>query len=150
MDAIVGSHLKKQDADVPTDDAFNGIDWVAIYFGAHWAPPCRLFTGHLKKFYDEINKDNKKFEVVFVSIDGSEQAFKKNFSEMPWLAINYNDESQVNNIKQRYGVNGIPCLVIVDPKTASLVKYDGRQDIQQMDAETCVKKWEEDKAAQNN
>ena len=48
---------------------------------------------------------------------------------MPWLAINFSDEAQVNNIKQRYGVNGIPCLVIVDPTTGNLITYDGRRDV---------------------
>ena len=91
-----------------------------------------------------MNKDGKQFEVVFVSIDGSEDAFNRNYSEHPWLAVNYNDESQVNNIKQRYGVNGVPCLVIVDPATCNLVTYDGRKDIVREPSQ-CLSKWDDDK-----
>ena len=121
MDQIVGATLKKQDADVACAGAFGDAKYVGIYFGAHWAPPCRLFTGQLKTFYETANAGGKQFEVVFVSIDGSEDAFKRNFAEMPWLAVNYNDEAQVNNIKQRYGVYGPPALLFFDAQGQELL-----------------------------
>ena len=39
-----------------TEFSTNGR-FVCFYFGAHWAPPSRLFTTNLDKFYTEINKD---------------------------------------------------------------------------------------------
>ena len=146
MEQIVGASLKKQEADIPIEQAFAGVKYVGIYFGAHWAPPCRLFTGQLKSFYEQANASSKEFEIVFVSIDGSMEAFKRNFADMPWLAINFDDEAQVNNIKQRYGVNGIPCLVIVDPTTQALITYDGRKDIVK-DPSSCMAAWEAAKAS---
>lgn len=67
-------------------------DFITIYFGAHWAPPCRLFTPTLAEFYHKVNEDDKKIEVIFCSIDGNENAFERSYSEMPWAAIPYTDE----------------------------------------------------------
>ena len=69
--------------------------FIAIYFGAHWAPPCRLFTTTLSEFYSKINKDEKLLEVVFCSIDGNEAAFERNYNQMPWCAIPYTEESRI-------------------------------------------------------
>ena len=33
-------------------------EYICFYFGAHWAPPCRIFTTQLaEKLYTECNKD---------------------------------------------------------------------------------------------
>jgi hypothetical protein len=53
------------------------------------------------------------FEVVFVSVDGNEAAFERNFAEMPWLAVAYADTARIASLKQRYGINGLPTLVIL-------------------------------------
>ena len=71
MDKVVGDELlKKGVADAPTVELMANIQFVGIYFGAHWAPPCRRFTSTLKTIYEEINKDGIKFEVIFCSQDG--------------------------------------------------------------------------------
>ncbi len=115
------------------------------YFGAHWAPPCRLFTTTLREFYLETNKDTaegeKLFEVIFVSLDGNDEAFKRNFKEMPWLGLSCKEETRVSALKQKYGVNGIPTLVITNHK-GDLISYDGRKDIQS-NAGEALKNWNE-------
>ncbi len=129
---------------IATGDVFYGdstkagsnfpAEFYGIYFGAHWAPPCRLFTTTLTEFYNETNKGiefgaKKPFEVLFVSLDGNEEAFRRNFSEMPWLGISPKEEARVSALKQKYGVNGVPTLVITKPN-GELITYDGRKDIQ--------------------
>ncbi len=74
-------------------------DFIGIYFGAHWAPPCRLFTPALAEFYNSLNRDGKVFEVIFCSIDGNEDAFERNYAEMPWTAIPFTDEQRIQNLK---------------------------------------------------
>ena len=120
--------------------------YYGIYFGAHWAPPCRLFTTTLSEFYKDVNKDansefEKPFEVLFVSLDGNHEAFLRNFREMPWLGVSCNEETRVSALKQKFGINGIPTLVITNLQ-GELISYDGRKDIQD-GAEAALKLWGE-------
>lgn len=48
---------------------------------------------------------------------------------MPFAAIPYTDEQRIQNLKQRFGINGIPTLVVLDRK-GEMVSFEGRTDIQ--------------------
>jgi nucleoredoxin len=85
MDLLFGPILLQQDQEVPTKEALKEAAVVAVYFGAHWAPPSRLFTERLIKFHNAIGLP--QFKIVFVSDDGNFNAFMKNFALMPWLAL---------------------------------------------------------------
>ena len=37
---------------------------VALYFSAHWCPPCRGFTPKLAAAYEMANEDEKKFDAM--------------------------------------------------------------------------------------
>ena len=71
-----------------TREAVGDSQFVGVYFGAHWAPPCRKFTASLAKVYEDISD---KLQIVFCSSDGDEDHFKRNFNDMKWYAIDYND-----------------------------------------------------------
>ena len=58
MNNIIGSELR-QGSSVVGLDAIGNSKFVAIYFGAHWAPPCRLFTKTLTDFYKQTNENGK-------------------------------------------------------------------------------------------
>ena len=62
-----------------------------IYFSAHWCPPCRAFTPQLAEWYKKFKKgaNGDNLEIVFVSSDRDETAFKEYFAEMPWHALSY-------------------------------------------------------------
>ena len=47
----------------------DGAEVVFLYFSAHWCPPCKQFTPLLANLYKDINKNNKRFEIIFVSLD---------------------------------------------------------------------------------
>ncbi len=127
MNNIIGTELR-QGTSLVGLDAIGNSKFVAIYFGAHWAPPCRLFTKTLTDFYKQTNENGKQVEVVFVSIDGNNDAFERNYKEMPWLAVPYNDEARISGLKQRFGINGIPTVIVVDNQ-GTLVTYEARKDI---------------------
>jgi len=55
---------------------------VALYFSAHWCPPCRAFTPVLKDFYEEVTDSaGEAFEIVFVSFDRSAEDLKSYMDE---------------------------------------------------------------------
>ena len=127
---ILGTELRQQAETVTLSAAISeSVKYVGIYFGAHWAPPCRLFTETLSGFYEKVNKDGVKLQVVFCSTDGNEAAFERNYAKMAWAAVPYNDEERAQSLRQRYGINGIPTLVIIDTN-GNLVSYEGRNEIQ--------------------
>ncbi len=92
-----------------------------------------------------INAEGKVFEVIFVSIDGNAEAFERNFAEMPWLAVPFSDDARIASLKQKFGINGIPTLIIVDTQ-GNLVRAEGREEITK-DAAAALEVWNNAKAA---
>ena len=129
MDGIIGESFRKGKDTVYLDTIMQSKDFIAVYFGAHWAPPCRLFTPQLTDFYKKINSEGLRLEVVLCSIDGNEAAFERNFGDMPWAAVPYNEDQRIQNLKQKFGINGLPTLIVLD-KRGDVISYDGRLDIQ--------------------
>ena len=86
---------------------------IGIYFSAHWCPPCRNFTPVLAEFYNKVNASGKVFEIVFASSDQDEMSFKNYLSTMPWIAII--SSSVIRSLQTKFGVFGIPRLVILKP-----------------------------------
>ena len=50
MEDLVGANVKVGNDSKPTAEHVSECNTIGIYFGAHWAPPCRLFNTNLKKF----------------------------------------------------------------------------------------------------
>lgn len=89
--------------------------YYAIYYSAHWCPPCRGFTPKLVDFYNKASRKYDNFEIIFVSSDRSEDAMADYMKEadMPWLALDY-DKKKASKALTKYAGGGIPCLVLVD------------------------------------
>lgn len=99
---------------------------VALYFSAHWCPPCQKFTPVLASIYTELKQKNEEFEVVFVSSDEDEESFNNYFKEMPWLAVPYTDLKTRKLLSNWFEVEGIPTLVILD-KQGKTLNTDGME-----------------------
>ncbi|MBT3636193.1 MAG: redoxin family protein [Opitutae bacterium] len=110
---------------------------VGFYFSAHWCPPCRAFTPSLVKFRDSNKKD---FEVVFVSSDKSPDAQMEYMKEtnMKWYTLPHRS-SEGNALSQKFGVRGIPALIIVSPDGETITK-NGRGDVSS-NASGAIKAW---------
>ncbi len=129
MEGIIGKSFRAGKDNVDLEVITKTPEFISIYFGAHWAPPCRLFTPMLTEFYTKINgSGDKKFEVIFCSNDGNEAAFERNYAEMPWLAIPFTDEQRIQNLKQKFGISGIPTLVVLD-RNGDVVTHEGRSEV---------------------
>lgn len=68
---------------------------------------------------------SKGLEVVFVSSDKDEEAFKEYFSEQPWLALDYADRKRKEQLSNKFGVSGIPSFIIVGAD-GTVINKDGR------------------------
>jgi nucleoredoxin len=97
---------------------------TALYFSAHWCPPCRRFTPELAKVYQGLKAEGyTKFEVVFVSSDADDHAFLDYFNDMPWLALPYENRELKTKLSDYFSVSGIPTLTILD-KNMNTVELD--------------------------
>jgi len=108
---------------VPVESLNNKI--VGLYFSAHWCPPCRRFTPELVKAYNKLKDSGKQFEIIFISSDRDEESFKEYFGEMPWLALPFADRDGKEKLSRKFGVSGIPTLIILD-SNGNILNKDGR------------------------
>mmetsp|Transcript_26613 Transcript_26613/g.61159 ORF Transcript_26613/g.61159 Transcript_26613/m.61159 type:complete len:420 (+) Transcript_26613:61-1320(+) len=123
-DVLAKAKLVSAAGPVTLDQALQGKTALALYFSAHWCPPCRGFTPQLAEWYKKSLKD-KGLEVIFVSGDRDEAAFKEYYAEQPWLALDYSDDKVNKQLNSTLKVDGIPSLVILD-KDLTVVNKEGR------------------------
>ena len=108
------------------DSKLTTSNLTAFYFSAHWCPPCRNFTPKLAEFYNRVNRDSKRIEIVFVSGDQDEESFQEYFNTMPWLAIPLGDPL-IDQLNSEHNVEGIPYLVVLNQ--GKVVSTNGREQV---------------------
>jgi len=125
--SFLGDSLVSKTGKINTSDALSGKKAIALYFSAHWCPPCRGFTPKLAEWYAK-DLQAKGLEVIFVSSDRDENAFNEYYGEQPWLALPFEDRARKEELSTKYKVNGIPSLVILDSE-GNTITTDGRSAI---------------------
>jgi len=85
---------------------------VGLYFSAHWCGPCRFFTPELVNVYEQCIEQGKKFEVVFISADHSQEAFDNYFKEMPWVALSFENTEIKTALGEVFKIEGYPSLIL--------------------------------------
>lgn len=94
---------------------------VLIDFWASWCPPCRRDMPHLVKVYKQYK--NKNFEIVGVSLDRTNDAWKKGIVD---LNITWPQMSDLKYWQSEgaalYGVNSIPHTVLIDKDGTIIAK----------------------------
>ena len=100
---------------------------VALYFGAHWCPPCEQFKPQLMRTYQSIRQNRQDFEVVYVSAGRTQAEFNQNFSSMPWLAVDFANGALRQSLQTTLNPAGsIPALVIVNAADGQIVNANAR------------------------
>lgn len=101
--------------------------FTAIYFSAHWCPPCRLFTPKLVEWYNDFQPKHKEFQLVFASSDKDEKAMLEYMNEMkmPWPAVRF-DQKKMSGVG-KFAADGIPYLVLIDEKGKDLTGKPGNE-----------------------
>jgi len=121
---------KRQGANYTKVDAVDQLKGkvVALYFSAHWCPPCRAFTPILRDFYEQL--DGQPFEIVFVSFDRSESDLKQYVAEAHgnWIVIPFGDP-EIRELTNKYSVEGIPALIVIK-SNGDVITKSARSDIQ--------------------
>merc|ERR1719330_722596 len=87
-----------------------------VYFSAHWCPPCRGYTPALSEAYGKSGKAGKEVAIAFVSSDRDQEAFDGYWGEMTFFALPYSERDRKQALCEKYGVKGIPTLVLLDGK----------------------------------
>jgi nucleoredoxin len=126
---LLGETLVSKAGNVATQDVLAGVKNVMIYFSAHWCPPCRGFTPQLAKAYKESSAAGKDTIVIFVSSDRDQAGFDEYYGEMPWHALPFDNSDLKGKLSQKFEVNGIPMLIVLDDK-GELVSANGRAEYQ--------------------
>ncbi|XP_059829531.1 nucleoredoxin isoform X5 [Hypanus sabinus] len=121
---VMAGPLIKNSGQVVNSSELDG-SYVGIYFSAHWCPPCKGLTRVLVETYRKIKESGQKFEIVFVSADRSEDSYKQYFSEMPWTAVPYTDETRRSRLNRHFDIQGIPTLIILDQE-GKIITRQGR------------------------
>lgn len=107
---------------------------VGLYFSADWCGPCKQFTPVLQDLYNHLRAlGDDQLEVVYISSDHEQAEFDSYYSEMPWLALRYDQADVVGAIgdsprlkhsgrlRDHFGVWGIPGFVLLDGCTGEVI-----------------------------
>ena len=79
--------LALKGTDVPASSLAGKV--VAVYFSAHWCPPCRAFTPTLIKAYQAAKEQGLPFELIFVSSDEDQEGFDEYTADMPFPSVKF-------------------------------------------------------------
>ena len=90
---------------------------VLIDFWATWCGPCRSVMPDLLDTYREYH--DQGFEIIGISLDKDQSQLEKYMQEMgiTWQQY-YDDLGWSNKIAKRFGVRGIPHIVLIDKNGA--------------------------------
>ena len=111
---------------------------VGLYFSASWSPYCQCFTPILIDFYNEINAEEKQFEIILVPRDIKNEDFEEYYSKMPWLSLPFEDH-RISVFMDKYAVKGFPNLLILK-KNGDIATRNGKNDVINED-KAAFEKW---------
>jgi nucleoredoxin len=125
--AVLPQVIQTKNGNISLSQLKDGSPLIALYFSAHWCPPCKKFIHKLEEFYTNVNSNEKEIEIIYVSLDNSSHEFKEYYNIMPWAAIPYDSENR-ELIAEYFEIQGIPAMLIFTD-TGKLIDKNGRNTI---------------------
>lgn len=128
---IFGAQINTKNGMVNTAEALKNKKRVAVYFSAHWCPPCRQFTPILCQFYEDAKEEDADgLEIIFVSADSDAAQYRDYYGSMPFCSTEYG--ADVNDaLNGQFDVSGIPMLIVLDGATGAVKDRDARKTVMQ-------------------
>ncbi len=134
-----GENIVSNDGKPVDADTISKNKLVALYFSAHWCPPCRAFTPLLADFYTKVQQTNPgDLEIIFITSDQNPEQFQDYFKTMPWKAVQFGDQS-IKDVKAKFQVQSIPTLVVCKAD-GTVVTRDGRANVT-ASGQDAIKQW---------
>lgn len=136
LEKLLGSTLVSRRGEVATDQALENKTVVGLYFTASTCHPCQAFTPILATVYRNMTlaaykqlsmKD--KMDVVLVSMDRDEFAFRDYLLQTPFLAVPFRRREVAQDLWKRYDVKKIPTLVFVN-EHGDEIEREGRRFVE--------------------
>ena len=134
---VLNFREEEQDLD---DATFLRYNVIGILFTGSWVPPAKEFMQKLEELYNEVNKTEKIFEIVQISNEKSEHAYKEQLSpKRNWLYLPFNDPFMKNLVEQ-FNVEFLPTFIIVN-RDFFVLSQNGRKDMVDNEGIKSYEKW---------
>ena len=82
----------------------------------------------LAQFYNDVNSEGKKIEIIYCSCDNAITEFEDYTNTMPWKTLAFK-VPKIDELSTHFNVSGIPRLVIVNKDFKTIVD-NARGDVQ--------------------
>lgn len=95
-------------------------------------------------FYENVKRiDDDLLEIIFISSDSDQTAFTKYYSEMPWVALPYNQPGLRDDLIIHYEMSGIPKLIVLSGVDGTTKDLDARTTIlaAESDVASVLEQW---------
>jgi thiol-disulfide isomerase/thioredoxin len=137
-----GKHVlnyKEEEQDLD-DTTFLRYNVIGILFTGSWVPPAKEFMQKLEELYAEVNKTEKIFEIVQISNEKSEHAYKEQLSsKRNWLYLPFNDPFMKNLVEQ-FNIEFLPTFIVVN-RDFFVLSQNGRKDMIDNEGIKSYEKW---------
>ncbi len=121
-DIIIGSTysiFKTESAQIPKKLSDFSAGYTLVVFGASWCPKCAHEIPQLIDVYQQWK--NKKFEILFISLDEDKAAFESFTHEFPFLSIcdfkKWNTQAAID-----FKITRTPILLLLDKNRKIVLK----------------------------
>jgi nucleoredoxin len=92
-----------------------------LYFGAHWSEPCSKFLPKLHFFHELNQKVKEDYQIIFCSLDKSEEDYNSYIEAMPWWCLPY-AISTLPKLVASLQASRMPHLVVIDMEGKIITK----------------------------